>query len=1011
MATVGEQLLQPESGWRRYDDTHESIKYHDLVNIGASLSGAYNGTYSSYNIPEGETFASFKFIGSKIRWTARINIGYSEKADIYIDGNNIGSASLQGDNAYQILVFDFSNLEYKEHIVKIVLPQGGTVNLDAIDIDETGELLPPPAQVGDQLLDPEEGWKRYDDRHPAIKYEGNWIRSNITGYFNGTTTGTDSNGEDSYSFKFIGTKIRLVDALAENRSSSVRVIIDGVEESYSAYGPSTARATLVYEKTGLEFKEHTVEVINSLTRFIALDAIDIDENGRFLHESEALTPDELTIGKRIRAHYSAPTSGQVGIFSNLGEETYVDGINDFIPPESSTTPDGDFYYICVDEYNGKKILVADRNIQHSISWDTLNSEGIPNTGLPITIEEYDPSLYSFTTRLLTGGISSSDKDNEWDKYIVEGTGNGRYVAGDDEVWHWDISVGNQNTWFPRTWTSSTPSSNAQHRVLRGQSLSGISPAGVDAFYTALSNEASNVRAFRPVLEIESLTPPSINKYLFEDNGEVKKWDSLNNIWITISPAPATEQLFLEQGMDNLDEITDEGLQQLVSSSPKLLHYTDDASKESSTMSIQAVPHGQLVFPEGDIEVSGGVENININIEFEPYVFEGLIPTLNSNQSNIGEVIYNHEYSSGYRGWMAFDDNDNTRWAGSTNPIGYIGFRFIEPQVVSKYYFKALAQKPYNYQFEGRNDNSNWEILHEVKGETWLSDEIDKTHIIDNNESYSHYRLHILNSNEFGPSISELKMYKKNSYLNLNCIVSPDQSFTWYSFNGEWQPIEPTKESVKLNGMTPDVVSNLTKEQIDSLLNGSTTLRFAYYLEQEELTDTVYVDTLTISSPPAASETPVLEGINLTYDELTIEGRMKDLEKTNAINMAKLNFKANALIQSERYNLHDLVIDTFEDTTGVESMTATYSNEEKAFTGTGEVILLPEQVDVSPHTLWIATEGSNDLVFEYLSDNQTWVEIAENNLHELNEVNITELKIKIKLPSSNSKLSAVSVGWA
>lgn len=528
---------------------------------------------------------------------------------------------------------------------------------------------------------------------------------------------------------------------------------------------------------------------------------------------------------------------------------------------------------------------------------------------------------------------------------------------------------------------------------------------------------SNLNITEKTIQVNSTTPYRYFKYHIKgiidsywnlEISQVTLHGRIADSWKKIGNYPVTESFFLDQGMNDLNEITNEALQQLVSPNPKLLHYTDDASKESSTMSIQAVPHGQLVFPEGDIEVSGGVENINI--EFESYLFEGLIPTLNSNQSNIGDVIYNHEYSSGYRGWMAFDDNDNTRWAGSTNPIGYIGFRFIEPQVVSKYYFKALAQKPYNYQFEGRNDNSNWEILHEVKGETWLSDEIDKTHMIDNNESYSHYRLHILNSNEFGPSISELKMYKKNSYLNLNCIVSPDQSFTWYSFNGEWQPIEPTKESVKLNGMTPDVVNNLTKEQIDSLLNGSTTLRFAYYLEQEELTDTVHLGTLTISSPPAASETPVLEGINFTYDELTIEGRMKELEETNAINMAKLNFKANALIQSERYNLHDLVIDTFEDTTGVESMTATYSNEEKSFIGAGEIILLPEQVDVSPHTLWIATEGSNDLVLEYLN-NEAWIRIDKDKLYELVDTTLPEIKIKIILPSGSSKFSAISIGWA
>jgi len=302
---------------------------------------------------------------------------------------------------------------------------------------------------------------------------------------------------------------------------------------------------------------------------------------------------------------------------------------------------------------------------------------------------------------------------------------------------------------------------------------------------------------------------------------------------------------------------------LLGDQPKLLQYTDDTNKEESAMTIQAIPKGQLVFPEGDIDVSGGAEGLTI------------------------------------------------------------------------------------------------------------------------------------------------------SASNVKIIASPDKGVSWYAhIEPVWKYMNPTKKSVKEYGMTPDAVNNLTKKQIDSFLNGSTTLRFAYYLEQEDLTDEVHVDQVKIVTSSLATETPTLESIKIGYDELTIEGRMKDLEETNAINLAMLNFKANALMFSEKYNLHDLAIDTFEDESGVESATSIYNQSDKSFTGKGEVLLSPEFIDVSPSTLWVNAEGSSDLEIEYSTDTgTTWSTIVEESLHELNDPKVDELQVKVKLPSGSSKLSAISYGWA
>lgn len=92
------------------------------------------------------------------------------------------------------------------------------------------------------------------------------------------------------------------------------------------------------------------------------------------------SPELLEIGDWISCRYTATTSGAIGTFSELGTTTAS-----AIPVASSATPDGSFNFIYVgDDAQGKKILVADRNVQKSISWDIINNKGMTNTGCEIT---------------------------------------------------------------------------------------------------------------------------------------------------------------------------------------------------------------------------------------------------------------------------------------------------------------------------------------------------------------------------------------------------------------------------------------------------------------------------------------------------------------------------------------------------------------------------------------------------------------------------------------------------
>ena len=236
------------------------------------------------------------------------------------------------------------------------------------------------ATVGQSLTAPEAGWKRYDDRDGCFKFQGSWTDYAHTSHYQGSHKATTVQN-DKIIFKFFGTKIRVIGFRYTDHSTNVEIKIDGVAEKYSQYGTLQFQ-TILYEKTNLSSGEHFVEITkldaSGSNAYCSIDAVDIDDTGRLLHPDEVLDPKDLDIGKRIRCHYQA-SSGQVGTFSGLGQET-----SDFIPPASSATPNGDFYWICCDIKNGKKILLADRNIQHSISWDKINEQGMTNTGREIT---------------------------------------------------------------------------------------------------------------------------------------------------------------------------------------------------------------------------------------------------------------------------------------------------------------------------------------------------------------------------------------------------------------------------------------------------------------------------------------------------------------------------------------------------------------------------------------------------------------------------------------------------
>lgn len=140
MATIGSALTAPETGWERYDETDSNISYIGTWS-NLAVANLYNGN-SKYNyVPENKSIR-FNFIGSKIR-IIQFKNNSSSDYNIKIDGIDYGSVNiLNSTTIYQILTFEKTGLSYKEHCVDLYGESTNKFNLDAIDIDDTGELKP-----------------------------------------------------------------------------------------------------------------------------------------------------------------------------------------------------------------------------------------------------------------------------------------------------------------------------------------------------------------------------------------------------------------------------------------------------------------------------------------------------------------------------------------------------------------------------------------------------------------------------------------------------------------------------------------------------------------------------------------------------------------------------------------------------------------------------------------------------------------------------------------------------
>ena len=136
------------------------------------------------------------------------------------------------------------------------------------------------ATIGQVLTTPEAGWRRYDDRDALLLYTGSTTQQTYNQHYLTTATYLTS-AESEVSFKFIGTKLRIVGYRSPGRVAQTLIYIDGVMHEYTEQGADTGQV-LMFEKLDLGEGVHTVRInapSATPTNGASIDAVDIDSTG------------------------------------------------------------------------------------------------------------------------------------------------------------------------------------------------------------------------------------------------------------------------------------------------------------------------------------------------------------------------------------------------------------------------------------------------------------------------------------------------------------------------------------------------------------------------------------------------------------------------------------------------------------------------------------------------------------------------------------------------------------
>ena len=333
MAVKGDILDSPENGFKRYhcSDTRFACK-GTWVRKNAEEKHDENSCYSTSS----DCSIEFKFYGSKLILFSSMFPTACIDCKVIIDGEEdiFSPYSENYSGNTNTVVYVSKTLNKASHIVKLLpgTDKADKLILNAIDIDEDGYLI---TSIGDQLKQPEEGWKRIDNTDTRIVYSkgSSWNDRYLSGRYNDTLIFISEGVKEGYfTFYFYGNKLRIVQSAGTDYATDTQVVIDGKKCGFlqtraePVKHERCALCILVYENIELKNTAHKVVVECGTNGLYGLecDCLDINEDGRFLTEEEYESMLNRTLIKFDNKYYTIENDNLVEITNEITSQLIID---------------------------------------------------------------------------------------------------------------------------------------------------------------------------------------------------------------------------------------------------------------------------------------------------------------------------------------------------------------------------------------------------------------------------------------------------------------------------------------------------------------------------------------------------------------------------------------------------------------------------------------------------------------------------------------------------------------
>ena len=267
------------------------------------------------------------------------------------------------------------------------------------------------AKIYDQLLQPEEGWKRIDDTDSNIIYTGTWKTQNLSIYYNSTSKYSNENTA-TISFMYYGTKIRLMMVFYSTKSDGNIIEIDGKKYTFDCSNSMTsgnAPSLLAFDKQDLDRTVHSVKIYApnaSSSKNMHIDAIDIDKDGclltkeayNYFNQLNIPTNEDIVFYKVKKENLPKTTKAKLAIyFTNDGKIYINDKDGNVVPAINFKTE-----FLSNNDY---KTLQDNNNVDNTKLYMVATDETLNNTKKMNLY--YNNQLYS-----INGGSNESNKSYE-----------------------------------------------------------------------------------------------------------------------------------------------------------------------------------------------------------------------------------------------------------------------------------------------------------------------------------------------------------------------------------------------------------------------------------------------------------------------------------------------------------------------------------------------------------------------------------------------------------------------